>query len=304
VPNLNTAPDGAIAMLSPLNVDVCLTEPSPACDRTEPDKYYPTGTRSYARLAPNLIFEGAALAQLAPRLGVRRVFVLTDREAYGVGVAAHFRRAARKVGIGVVGSRTWDADGPSYAALFRDVARSDADAILLAGVASQDGVRLIREKVAVLGTNSGKVKLIAPDGFAEQALLDEAGPAARGMYVVAPGEALGSFPRNARAFARRFSAERLGGAPVDPYALHGAEAIRVLLAALARSDGSRAGVRRELFRTKVNGGLLGSYRLDANGDPASARGPVVGFTAYRAGTRFVPWATVAPEPAVVAASRG
>ena len=43
VPALNTAPDGAIAMLSPLNVDVCLTEPSPACDRTEPDKYYPIG---------------------------------------------------------------------------------------------------------------------------------------------------------------------------------------------------------------------------------------------------------------------
>ena len=100
-------------MLSPLNVDVCLTEPSPACDRTEPDKYYPTGTRNYARLAPNLIYQSAALAQLAQRLGLRRVFVLADREAYGVGIASHFRRAARQLGIGVVGSRSWDPDDPS-----------------------------------------------------------------------------------------------------------------------------------------------------------------------------------------------
>ena len=156
----------------------------------------------------------------------------------------------------------------------------------------------------MLGTNRAKVKLLAPDAFAEQALLDEAGAAAHGMYVVAPGVALRAFPPRARVFARRFSAERLGGALVDPYALHGAEAIRLLLDALARSDGSRAGVRRALFATTVSDGLLGSYRLDENGDPANARGPVVAFTAYRAGERFVPLATIAPRPAVVTAARG
>jgi ABC-type branched-subunit amino acid transport system substrate-binding protein len=134
-------------------------------------------------------------------------------------------------------------------------------------------------------------------------VLDEAGAAARGMYVVAPGVSLRSFGRSAREFARRFSAERLGGAPVDPYALHGAEAIRVLLDAMARSDGSRAGVLHALFATKVSGGLLGSYRFDANGDPVAARGPVVAFTAYRGGDRFVPLTTITPEPAVVAAAR-
>ena len=34
-----------------------------------------------------------------------------------------------------------------------------------------------------------------------------------------------------------------------------------------------------------------------------ARGPIVGFTVYRAGTRFAPWTTIAPTPAVVAAAR-
>ena len=241
-------------MLSPLNVDVCLTEPSPACDRTEPDKYYPIGARNYARLAPNLIFEAAALAQLAqPRRGTRvpphRPGGVRRRDRALSACSPRARNPGRRLPLVA-------PDDPSYAALFRDVARSDADAILLAGVPSQDGARLIREKVGVLGTNA-KVKLLAPDAFAEQALLDEAGAAAHGMYVVAPGVALRAFPPRARVFARRFSAERLGGAPVDPYALHGAEAIRLLLDALARSDGSRAGVRRALFATTVSGGLLG-----------------------------------------------
>ena len=253
VPALNTAPDGAIAMLSPLNVDVCLTEPSPACDRTEPDKYYPTGTRNYARLAPNLIFEAAALAQLAQRLGVGRVFLLTDREAYGVGVAPHFRRAARELGIRVVGSRSWAPDDPSYAALFRDVARSDADAILLAGVASQDGARLIREKVGVLGTNRAKVKLLAPDAFAEQALLDEAGAAAHGMYVVAPGVALRP--------SRRVRASSHGGSP--PNASAAPRSTRTRCTAPRRSGSCstrslaptarRAGVRRAVRDDGVRG---------------------------------------------------
>jgi branched-chain amino acid transport system substrate-binding protein len=291
-------------MLSPLNVDVCLTEPSPACDRTEPDKYYPTGTRNYARLAPHEIYQAAALAQLAKRVGVRRVFVLTDREAYGVGIAVHFRNAARKLGIGVVGSGSWNPKDASYTPLLREVARSDADAIFLGGVAAQDGARLIREKVAVLGSNQAKVRVIAPDGFAEQALLDEAGAAARGMYVVAPGVSLRSFSPGARAFARKFSAERLGGAPVDPFALHGAEAIRVVLDAIGRSDGTRRGVLRALFRTRAQDGLVGSYELDANGDPFPARGPVVAFTSYRAANRFLRYATVVPEPALVTAARG
>ena len=301
---LNTALGGPVPIISPLNVDVCLTEASPACDRTEPDKYYPSGTRNYVRLAPNEIYQAAALARFARDRGVHRVYVLSDREAYGVGIARHFRNAARAVGLDVVGAATWDPEASSYAALFRDVARSNADAIFLGGVAGQNGARLIREKVAVLGTNHAKVKLLAPDGFAEQSLLQQAGPAARDLYVASAGVSLDHFPPAGRRLAARLSAERLGGGAVDPYALHGAEAARALLDAIARSDGSRRSVLAQLFRTRVAGGPLGSYAFDSHGDPFPARGPVVAFTIYRAGRRFVPATTVSPAPALVAAARG
>jgi hypothetical protein len=48
IPVLNQAPDGGIAMISPANTYVCLTAAAPSCDSTEPDKYYPSGTRNYA----------------------------------------------------------------------------------------------------------------------------------------------------------------------------------------------------------------------------------------------------------------
>jgi hypothetical protein len=40
----------------------------------------------------------------------------------------------------------------------------------------------------------------------------------------------------------------------------------VLLDAISRSDGSRASVVDELFKTEVENGILGSFRFDRNGD--------------------------------------
>ena len=61
IPVLNQAPDGGIAMISPANTYVCLTERRPgSCDATEPDKYYPSGTRNYARVVANDAYQGAA----------------------------------------------------------------------------------------------------------------------------------------------------------------------------------------------------------------------------------------------------
>jgi len=45
-----------------------------------------------------------------------------------------------------------------------------------------------------------------------------------------------------------------------------AEATGVLLDAVARSDGTRAGVLDELFRTSLPHGLTGSVRFDERGD--------------------------------------
>ena len=65
IPVLNQAPGGGVVMISPANTLVCITEGGPGCDDTEPDKYYPSGTRNYARVVWNDQFQGAANAEYA-----------------------------------------------------------------------------------------------------------------------------------------------------------------------------------------------------------------------------------------------
>ncbi len=111
IPVVNQAPDGGIAMLSPANTYVCLTQGGPGCDKTEPDKYYPSGTRNYARVVANDGYQGAADAEFAQSIGVKNVYILNDKEAYGLGVATNFKNAAESLGIKVAGFAVVRSEG-------------------------------------------------------------------------------------------------------------------------------------------------------------------------------------------------
>jgi ABC-type branched-subunit amino acid transport system substrate-binding protein len=63
--------------------------------------------------------------------------------------------------------------------------------------------------------------------------------------------------------------------------VYAAQATEVLLDAIARSDGTRESVIRELFRTDVKRGLLGDFTFDENGDISES--PITILRAQRAG---------------------
>ena len=94
IPVLNRAPNGPIAMVSPANTYVGLTHGGPGTAAGEPGKYYPTGKRNYARVVAADDYQGAADALLTKSLGIKKVFILNDKEAYGLGVATNFKNAA------------------------------------------------------------------------------------------------------------------------------------------------------------------------------------------------------------------
>ena len=60
--------------------------------------------------------------------------------------------------------------------------------------------------------------------------------------------------------------------------LQAAQAAEVVLAAIARSDGTRASVLRELRASRVRGGILGTFRFDGNGDITPAKLTVLRVT--------------------------
>jgi branched-chain amino acid transport system substrate-binding protein len=291
-------------MVSPANTYVCLTEGGPGCDDSEPDKYYPSGTRNYTRVVANDAFQGAAVAEFAQAQGVKNVYILNDKEAYGLGVATNFRNAAEHLGIKVAGFAAWDPKASSYEALMQQIKSSGADAVFLGGLVDENGAQVIKDKVAVLGPNDG-VKLLAPDGFTQQSTIDESGvDNAKGMFMSVAGVPVAELTGDGKTFIEAFKKE-LGDEPVDPYAAYGAQAAVVLLDAIERAGGAdRAKITEELFNTKVNGGILGDFEIGENGDPQLGSGGVVGFTIYRAEKELVPETTLSPKQENVDAALG
>jgi len=304
IPVLNQAPDGGIAMISPANTYVCLTSAAPSCDSTEPDKYYPSGSRNYVRVVANDAYQGAADAEFAQSIGVKNVYVLNDKEAYGLGVATNFRDAAESLGIKIAGFEAWDPKATSYTSLFDKVKKTGADAVFLGGLIDENGAQVIKDKVAVLGPNDGAVKLFAPDGFTTQSTIDESGGAAAGMYMSVAGQPIDSFTGTAKEFVDGLVAGPLKGKNIDPYAIYGGQAAQTLLDAIAASDGSRSDIISKLFASDVKDGLLGSFTFSEDGDPVAEAGATVAITVYKATTKLETETTIAPKQETVNAALG
>ena len=303
IPVLNEAPDGGIAMMSPANTYPCLTVNLPgACEATEPDKYYPAGTRNYARVAPADDYQGAFVAEFMQKQGIKSVYILNDKEAYGLGVATTTRKAVESLGIEVKGFEAWDPKASSYEALMKKIQGTGAESVFLGGLIDENGAQLIKDKVAVLGPNDGDVKLYAPDGFTAQQTIDESGPASAGMYMSVAGVPIDAFTGTAKDFIDQLLAGPLVGKPIDPYAIYGAQSAQIVLDAIAASDGSRSDVIAKMFEAQVVDGLLGTFGFNENGDPTNARGAVVGFTMYVATDKLEAEDNFSPKPETVTAA--
>ena len=185
--------------------------------------------------------------------GVTKVYILNDKEAYGLGVATTTRKAAEHLGIEVVGFEAWDPKAASYESLFKKIKATGADAVFLGGLIDENGAQVIKDKVAVLGPNDGDVKLFAPDGFTTQQTITDAGPASAGMFMSVAGVPIDEFTGVAEEFATSFEADYLNGARIDPYAIYGAQAAQILLDAIEDSDGTRSDVIAKMFETRGHG---------------------------------------------------
>ena len=236
--------------------------------------------------------------------GIKSVYILNDKEAYGLGVATTTRKAAESLGIKIAGFEAWDPKATSYTSQMQKIKSTGADAVFLGGLIDENGAQVIKDKVAVLGPNDGAVKLLAPDGFTQQSTIDESGTAAKGMYMSVAGVPIDTFKGAALNFIDGLQKGPLQGQSIDPYAIYGGEAATVLLDAIAASDGSRADVIKKVFETNITDGLLGSFKIDENGDPEDASGAVVGFTIYKATDELTTETVISPKPATVAAAGG
>jgi branched-chain amino acid transport system substrate-binding protein len=258
------------AMVSPANTGVGLTHEGPGSEPGEPDKYYPSGTRNYARVVPSDDFQGAAAAQLMEKLGVKSVYILNDKELYGKGVADATAAASEKLGIKVLANEGYDPRAPNYDAVMEKIKSQGAEAIFLGAIIDSNGAQIVKDKVKVLGDNDA-VKLIGPDGMFVNDLptAKGAGAAAEGMYLTFAGLGPDQIKERGGSAAEFLTAyEEKYGAP-EVYTVYGAAAMQVALKAIEASDGTKESVTEQLLQVKIpkDESLLGEeFEFDENGD--------------------------------------
>jgi len=272
VPVLNQDPEGPMVMISNANTNPGLTK---AWDAGEPEKYYPTGARNYYRVVTTDDNQGNAAAEFAQSIGVKRVYVLNDRQTYGIGVARSFTSAAKALGLTVLSDGDagtgWDDKAPNYEALFTKIKATKPDMVYVGGIFDLNGGQLVKDKVKYLGDNS-KVKFMMPDGFTGYPDF-LALPEAAGAYLSFTGLSIDQFPKGGA--AEKFQADYLaeyGEAPTSSFSVYGAAAAQVLLKAIAASDGTRKGVFEAMKGIVVPAeeSVVGTeLRFDENGDIVS-----------------------------------
>jgi branched-chain amino acid transport system substrate-binding protein len=264
IPVLNEA---GIPQISPANTAVGLTSDEPGAGPGEPDKYYPSGQRTYTRIVPKDTIQGAALATVMKEDGCTKVQMTNDKEVYGAGLGSNIESAAEAQGLEIVSNEAIDKNAANYRSLAAAAADAGADCFIFSGITANNAVQLYKDFAAALPD----AKLYGPDGVAEAGFVDpeEGGlPADVASRVTVTVATLSpdQYPEEGQAFFDAFREKHDEPNP-NPYAIYGYEAMRLALDAIARSEtGEKADILAALFDTRDRESVLGTYSIDENGD--------------------------------------
>ncbi len=269
LPILNKA---GIPQISPSNTYQGLTQSAPpGTEPGEPDKYYPAGTKTYARVVPADDIQGAALVTVMKEDGCKSVNIFNDKTTYGAGLARNIESAAKAQSLKVEGNDGTDKNAPNYRSL---AAKVTADCFVGSGVTGENYVQVFKD-VAAAAPNA---KLYGPDGVAEEAFTNpkKGGlPADIGARTKVTVATLGleEFKKRDNAEAAKFFTDfeaEYNDASPDPYAIYGFDAMSLALDTL-KAAGDKANDRKAVAEqlvgnTKGRNSVLGTYDIDENGD--------------------------------------
>jgi branched-chain amino acid transport system substrate-binding protein len=264
IPVLNEA---GVPQISPANTAVGLTSDEPGANPGEPEKYYPSGERTYARIVPKDTIQGAALATLMKQEGCTKAQMANDKEVYGAGLAKNIQSAADAQGLDIISNEAIDKNAPNYRSLAAKAKGAGADCFIYSGITANNAVQLYKDFSAALPA----AKLYGPDGVAETGFIDPksggipADVASKVKVTVATLDP-DQYPPAGQEFFDQFEREYDDPSP-NPYAIYGYEAMRLALDAIERSGtGEKADILSALHETKDRESVLGKYSIDENGD--------------------------------------
>jgi branched-chain amino acid transport system substrate-binding protein len=259
MPKLNQA---GLVCINPGTTWPGLTKPGIG-EPNEPDVYRPSGKVTFFRVVPADDIQGSVGAEWAKDMGVKKIFVLHDRELYGKGLADVFQKSAKKLGIEVLGFEGIDSKAANYKSLAVKIRAKRPELIFFGGTTQSNAGQLMKDIVGA-GVDA---KIMAPDGCFENAFIQSAGPATlEGRTYLTFG---GVPPKQLTGKGHEFYEHYKRAYQMEPeaYAVYGYEAGKVAVDAIRRAGKKdRAAILAAVAETKDLDAALGKWSFDANGD--------------------------------------
>ena len=265
VPILN---QGGIPQVSPANTYVGLTTSLPGSAPGEPQKYYPTGKRTYLRIVPIDSIQAAADLMAMKQAGCTKVAVANDKEAYGGGLATLLEKEKGFYGVTIVSNTGIDPTAPNFRSYASTIQGQGADCFFFAGIVSNGAVQITKDVHSALPS----AKVFGGDGVCTDSYTNASkGGVPASLYsltecTVATRD-LAAYP-GGKTFLAAYKA-KYGVSDPDPYAIYGYETMKLALdtiKGLGAQGDSKSAVLNALFSMKADPSVLGTFGFNANGD--------------------------------------
>ena len=265
IPILNQA---GIPQMSPANTYVGLTTNLPGSAPGEPQKYYPTGKRTYLRIVPIDSIQAAADLMAMKQAGCTKVAVANDKEAYGAGLATLLGLEKGYYGVTIVSNTGIDPTAPNFRSYASTVQGEGADCFFFAGIVSNGAVQITKDVHSAIPT----AKVFGGDGVCTDSYTNASKggiPAAIDPLTecTVATQDLAAYP-GGKQFLAAYQA-KYGVSDPDPYAIYGYAVMKLALdtiKGLGAQGDSKSAVLNALFSMKADPSVLGTFGFNSNGD--------------------------------------
>jgi branched-chain amino acid transport system substrate-binding protein len=253
--------DTGILQVSPGDGLTSLTRRPPGRPRAGPERYYPTGVRTFLRLVPNDLLQAETILQQLRARGRSRAAVVFDQEIYGRELAGELVARARRDGPEPVASEEYRGRVEEIPDIARSLAEDRPDAVVYAGVAGPGSGRLL----AAIDMRVPGAPVAASAGLLARNPASPIPAAPESVRAYTPIRPAPALPASGRRILRRLRATE-GAAAARPEAVYGYEAVKLVLDAISRAGPDRRQVIREALTPRERRSPLGELTVRATGD--------------------------------------
>jgi branched-chain amino acid transport system substrate-binding protein len=172
-----------LLQVSPSDGLTSLLQRAPGRPRAGPERYYPTGRRSFVRIGPSDLDEARALVERLDAVGASRFALVFDREIYGRELAAQVTALARDEGLIPVAAEEYRGRVDDIPDIVRRLGEAHPDAVVHLCVAGRGTIPML----VSIGARLPGVPVLASSGILA---LPELAPPPEPERIEAVGPAL------------------------------------------------------------------------------------------------------------------